>query len=211
MKNNRTMLWITAALPLLLAAISYHRLPETIAIHWGMSGAPNGFAPRLAVIPLGMIGLLLTALLLWAGQRQQRQGNRRFLEGLIVLLNLLITAVMAMTISEALHPGQLDIGCLTTVLVGLLFLWLGNYLPKVKPNAMIGVRNGWTLSDERVWKKTQRGSGWMMVFGGLLMVLSAFVLPPMLRIIAVLVIAAVCAVGSTIASAVWYRQENPTK
>ena len=33
MKNKRTMLWITAALPLVLAALSYADLPDTITIH----------------------------------------------------------------------------------------------------------------------------------------------------------------------------------
>ena len=211
MKNKRIMLWITAALPLVLAALSYAALPDTIAVHWGIDGTPNGFAPRLAVLPLGAIGLLITALLLWAASRDQRQDNRKrsrwFLESMAVLMNLLILATVAMTVSEARHPGRLQVGCLAAMMVGVLFVWMGNYLPKVKRNGLIGTRNRWTLCSDTVWKQTQRISGWMLFVGGLLMIVSALALPLRMCFAAVFVIAGVCAAGSVLVSAVLYRRE----
>ncbi len=211
MKNKRTMLWITAALPLVLAVLSYAALPDTITIHWGMDGTPNGFAPRVAILPMGAIALLLTALLLWAAhhepQKKNIQRSAKFVDGTIVILNLMVLAVVGITISESLHPGRMDVACAVTVLVGLLLMWMGNYLPKVKRNGLIGARNRWTLSSDTVWKQTQRLSGWMLFVGGLLIVLSAFLLSTQARFAAVLVITGVCAVGSVLVSAALYRRE----
>mgnify|MGYP000573868704 FL=1 len=43
--------------------------------------------------------------------------------------------------------------------MGLLFVIVGNYLPKVKPNRTIGIRVVWTLQDEENWNATHRFSG----------------------------------------------------
>ena len=46
---------------------------------------------------------------------------------------------------------------------GLLFMIIGNYLPKVKQNNTIGIRVVWTLQDEENWSATHRFSGKLWV------------------------------------------------
>ena len=41
-KKMKWGIWITAVLPLLVAALAWSRLPDTIPIHWGLNGQPNG-------------------------------------------------------------------------------------------------------------------------------------------------------------------------
>ena len=50
---------------------------------------------------------------------------------------------------------------------GLMFMVIGNYLPKVKQNNTIGIRVVWTLQDEENWNATHRlveRYGWHQVF-----------------------------------------------
>lgn len=61
------------------------------------------------------------------------------------------------------------------LLVGILFLIVGNYLPQCKPSFFVGMRNPWTLSNEEVWRKTHRFSGKVFVALGLIMIVSIFV------------------------------------
>ncbi len=215
MKSKKWMIWITALLPIALAALSYAWLPETLVIHWGMDGTPNGFAPRIAIFPLGAIALIVTVVELWAVRAEPRREHvrrtRGFYESTIVLVNLLILAVMAMTVSEALHPGRLDVGCIATAIVGLLLAWIGNYVPKLKSNYMMGVRTRWALSDEANWRKTQRVGGWMMFVGGLVIFVSAFVLPPVPRAIVLIAVVLVGVLGSVMVSYLLYRRENPNE
>ena len=51
---------------------------------------------------------------------------------------------------------------------GLLFMIIGNYLPKVKQNNTIGIRVVWTLQDEENWSATHRFSGKLWVASGVL-------------------------------------------
>ena len=54
---------------------------------------------------------------------------------------------------------------------GLLFMIIGNYLPKVKQNNTIGIRVVWTLQDEENWNATHRFSGKLWMASGILCML----------------------------------------
>jgi uncharacterized membrane protein len=58
--------------------------------------------------------------------------------------------------------------------LGLLFIILGNYMPKVKTNYFIGIRTPWTLANETVWARTHRFGGKVFFIGGIIMIASAF-------------------------------------
>ncbi|CAG9614055.1 Immunity protein SdpI [Bacillus rhizoplanae] len=60
------------------------------------------------------------------------------------------------------------------MIVGILFLVIGNYLPQCKPNFFVGIRTPWTLSNEEVWRKTHRFSGKVFIVLGIIMCLSIF-------------------------------------
>ena len=56
------------------------------------------------------------------------------------------------------------------MLVGILYLILGNFIPKVKPNYSIGFRIPWALNDSDNWYHTHRFGGKCMVIGGIAMI-----------------------------------------
>ena len=59
--------------------------------------------------------------------------------------------------------------------IGILFILIGNYMPKLPRNFFFGIRSPWTLASDIVWHRTHRISGVLFVIGGLLMiVLSLF-------------------------------------
>ena len=64
---------------------------------------------------------------------------------------------------------------LSTGLIGLIFIIVGNYLPKCKKNSTIGIRIPWTFSSEENWNKTHRFGGKVFVVCGLVMMCSIFI------------------------------------
>lgn len=58
--------------------------------------------------------------------------------------------------------------------LGLMFMIIGNFLPKCRPNHTIGIRLPWTLYNEENWNKTHKLGGKLWFIGGFLMILSAF-------------------------------------
>jgi len=61
------------------------------------------------------------------------------------------------------------------VLMGVLFVIIGNYLPKCKQNYTIGIKIPWTLNNEENWNKTHRFAGWLWTACGLLVILTGFI------------------------------------
>ena len=55
--------------------------------------------------------------------------------------------------------------------LGLLFIFIGSVLPKLKRNWFIGIRTPWTMSDDIVWENTHKlGSKLFMITGIIIMI-----------------------------------------
>ena len=93
--------------------------------------------------------------------------------------------------------------------LGVLFIVIGNLLPRARPNWFVGIRTPWTLSSDRVWEKTHRFGGHVFVAAGMLMLLSGLVVAPWAHA-ALSIIIAICAASVVIYSYVeWKREQNP--
>ncbi len=86
------------------------------------------------------------------------------------------------------------VGLVVPAGVGILFLLIGNYMPRIQPNWFMGIRTPWTLSNDRVWRESHRFGGRMFMLGGLAM-LFAPLLPTTWAFIPIIVVVLVCAVG----------------
>ena len=61
-----------------------------------------------------------------------------------------------------------------SLILGVVFVVVGNYLPKVKQNYYLGIKLPWTYASENNWNKTHRLGGKVWVIGGLLLLVNAF-------------------------------------
>lgn len=67
---------------------------------------------------------------------------------------------------------ELDITFFSELFMGLLFIIVGNYLPKARQNYTIGIKIPWTLANEENWNRTHRLAGYMwMICGALIIVI----------------------------------------
>jgi hypothetical protein len=53
-----------------------------------------------------------------------------------------------------------------------LMIALGNIMPKLPRNGLVGIRTPWTLDDPAVWERTHRLGGYLVTAAGLLTLLS---------------------------------------
>jgi uncharacterized membrane protein len=188
----------------------YSRLPNRIPSHWNLQGEVDGWMekpwgpllqPFIATVMLGA---------LWVLPRldPRRENVERFAEDRQLLINLIIVffaVVQVATLGYALGwPVQVDRVILASV--GLLFVGLGNYLPRIRSNWFIGIRTPWTMDNERVWRATHRVGGRTFVAAGLVMALAAL-LPEPARAWATGAAIAVAVVVPLVYSYVAYRRD----
>lgn len=178
-KRTETILfWALAALPFVFSALFYSRMPEQTAVHWDAAGNPNGYASR-AFAAFGLPAILLGAAVLVrfiisADPKRQNierspQVKRISVWSVVILANV----VQGIVIFSALDY-KINVSFVVTLLIGVLFAAIGNYLPKCKPNYTVGIKLPWTLANEENWVKTHRFAGPVWIAGGVLLMLSAF-------------------------------------
>ena len=76
--------------------------------------------------------------------------------------------MVGIVITESFRPGTIQVATLVTAMCGILFMFIGNIMPKFRQNFFCGFRTPWALSDETVWNKTHRLAGRLMFGAGLL-------------------------------------------
>jgi len=65
------------------------------------------------------------------------------------------------------------------ILLGIALMAIGNLLPRMKPNVVIGIRTSRTLADQAAWNRTNRVAGYVAVaLGAALVVIGVLMAPP---------------------------------
>lgn len=176
--------WIPLALiaaAALFSTLVYPRLPARIPTHWGMDGVPDGWSGRAFgafVLPLVMAAVL--ALFRSLPRLDPRRANYEKFGG---TYDLVVTAVIAMLLCmHVLALGvalgwPVPIGRLAPLIVGALLMVVGNVLPRARSTWFFGIRTPWTLSSDRVWERTHRVGGYMMIVAGATIALSGLLWP----------------------------------
>lgn len=169
------------ALALLGSALLYPRLPEPMPIHWNAAGQPDDYGSRFVgafLLPLVAAGIYLLFEVLPAIDPRKENYAKfsdtyHFLRRAFVLFMVLLHGL---TLYAILLGDSLLSSWLVTAAVGFLFILIGNYMPRVRSNWFVGFRTPWTLSDDRIWRRTHRVGGQVFVVSGLAMMVAA-VLP----------------------------------
>jgi len=193
---------------LAVAASAYSRAPAQLVVRWDIHDDPVGFLERgVALLIVPAIAIVLTAFfavapaLMPARSRLERSAAAWTAVWMIVLATLLFSQILlvASNLGVPLNVTQLCSLCAAVV----IFV-VGNWLGKVRYNFIFGIRTPWTLADERVWDKTHRFAGRLMVLAAIVLAGAGLPLPTFSRSSPVLYAMMIaCAGGAALAGAVY--------
>lgn len=176
MKNRRSEAILTVViclLPMAAGAILYSKLPEQVPTHFGADWQADGWSSR-SFAAFGLPGLLAVVqlVLLFALRADPKKQNMNGVLRTVCVWTCPVLSVLlyAMTLGSALGY-DLHMEIIVPLLVGLMFILIGNYLPKTKQSYTMGIKLPWTLHSEENWNRTHRLAGFIWVAGGILMVL----------------------------------------
>lgn len=176
-KKMRILAYLLAVISFLTAAVLYPRLPEQIPTNWGVDGTVT-YGPRYTIFFTTGMGLLFAVLFdvlpKIDPRRQNYQKFGSYYDMFCVFMQIFLLIVNGILITETFRPGTLSVPMVITLGIGLLFLFTGNILPKVKSNFYMGIRTPWTISSEEVWRKTHRLGGKCFFLVGLVSIVFAF-------------------------------------
>lgn len=177
-KNLKTMI-ITSIIilaPIVAGLILWDKLPAEMATHFGENGEPNGWSSKEFAV-FGMPLFLLAvhwfcAFFTGVDPKKENISNK------MMTLVLWICPVVAIFGCGSTYMYALDNSINTTalgiLLVGCMFLVVGNYMPKVKQSYTLGIKLPWTLNSEENWNRTHRFAGGIWMLAGVLVLVGGF-------------------------------------
>lgn len=179
MKINKTLIisTILCIIPMILSIFLYNKLPEKIPTHFNINGEVDSYDSKLFVcillpIIFCIVNIFLNIILNNDPKKQNHNKTLLTIFKFIIPLMSLIFIPSSILISLGFN---INIAIITPIFISIIFILIGNYLPKCRPNYTMGIRLPWTLNDENNWIKTHRLSGFLWVISGLILLLTTLI------------------------------------
>lgn len=218
MTNNKlkTITLILVALSFAVTAIIMLFMPEQVPIHYNIAGEADSIGSKYVYYIFPAFGLLMVLILSLCERSRQIQSNeKRVLQitGIFSLLLFDALGFLFMVKSISYVPGATqvldsDVYKITFIAIGVLFVLLGNMMPKFRRNQFYGLRTKWSLSSDSVWQKSNRFTGISSVICGFAMIFLGALLSGTPVIVSNLVLVIVWIVICIAASYIYYKTEQ---
>ncbi len=160
--------------------------------------------PFVIFAPVFLFALNLVCIFFTLKDNKNNQ-NKKIIT--MVLSIIPITSILVNTIFwSVMFDYNVNMFSVMMIMLGLMFVFIGNYLPKCKPNRTIGIKIKWTLLNEENWNATHRFSGKLWFIGGLIFIISAF-FPQNIQLISLIALIFVLTVPTYVYSYRYYKKQ----
>lgn len=177
-KRNKGTLVLTTLimiLPMVIGLIVWNKLPEQVPMHWNAVGEVDGWGSRAMLVfalPLFTVVLQLCCVLATSLDKNSK-GIKGKMEQLVLWICPFISLLVHTLIYTKILGCDLAVQVIMPLVLGSMFMVIGNLLPKCKRNYTIGIKVPWALKDDENWNKTHRLAGKLWVLGGAVMVVTS--------------------------------------
>ena len=178
-KKNLKIIIITSfvtILPMLAGFLMWNKLPEKMPTHWNFAGEIDGWSGKpfaVIALPLIMLGFHLVCTVATSFDPKSQNFNSKVF-GLVLWICPVLSLLCTTATYAASFGYDVRVEFIIPLFMGVLFLIIGNYLPKCKQNYTIGIKIPWTLNDEENWNKTHRLAGFVWTACSLVIIVGAF-------------------------------------
>ncbi len=178
-KKHKWLLLVTSfvtLLPIVVGLILWDSMPEQVPMHWNIHGEIDDWGSRATIVfvmPLFMLGMQWLCLLATLMDPKSKDYPGKVITLVLWICPILCNFLCLMTYTYALGC-KLSVELIMPFVMGLLFVVIGNYLPKCKQNYTIGIKVPWALHDEGNWNKTHRFAGKLWVVSGAVIMATSF-------------------------------------
>lgn len=179
MMNKKTFfLTMTLSLISFLAMlIVYPKLPDVVPTHFGVDGKADGYGQKSILLGLGMVPAGLSLLFALMPRLDPKRKSYEKHKKAYSIMSIFVTLFLIFCVWISVFAGlghEMNINRLMPLLVAVLFLIIGNFMPQIRQNYFFGIKTPWTLANEYVWRKTHKFGGMVFVIMGILTGITVF-------------------------------------
>ena len=207
-KYKKTLIASSLALliPVIVGLLLWDKLPDPMPSHWNIHGEVDSWSSNAFVV-FGLPGLMLV--LQWVcvfaclADPKYKNYNPKMLK-LVLWICPVIGLIVSTLVYTAALGCEIPIEVIMPLLMGVLFIVVGNWLPKCQQTYTMGIKLPWTFASEANWNATHRFGGKVWFFGGIITMLTAFLGSFWL----LMVILALMVILPTVYSYLYYRKHG---
>lgn len=212
MKKSKIFILVIMLLSIVATGISFAFLSDTIPTHIGIDGRPDQYGSKYFLLIFDAIILIIGTIMIIVSKYSKSENYKKylsivgaFIEGVFFIL-LVTFIVYALSYKDNETP--FDVSKIIMIVFGLLFILMGNIMPKIKRNKTLGFKCKWSLYNDVTWQKTHRFVGYLGVMIGILSLLSGLFFKEMINFIILIILVATLMISTLIASHKYYKEEK---
>ena len=173
-KNTLILSVIICLLPMILGVVFYNKLPEQMPIHFTINDVPDNYAPKnFALFGIPLIMAIVQAICLIAVniklnklKTNEKPKILKIMEWFIPVVTVLICVIMV----EVPLGSTVYVGKSICLILGILFMIIGNYIPKMS------YEMGKTMAhpmpkSEKSFRKMSKIMGYSFIIMGMVLII----------------------------------------
>ncbi|MCR5545449.1 MAG: SdpI family protein [Lachnospiraceae bacterium] len=191
----KKMMWIVTIIAFVGTAIVLLFMPDSVPMHYDVEGNIDRWGSKYENFVLPIIIMVMS--LFWSliaryyEKRAEKETDEKAVAGLIsnrkviemvgtcmaVMFTVMQGFYLFSSYKEAVSMAEtqvVDTGKVTVVLMGIVFIILGNVMTKTRINSTVGVRISWSMYNDNTWRKSNRCGGILIMVAGVLSIITAF-------------------------------------
>lgn len=175
-----------AVLPIIVIVAALFQMPYEVPMHYGADMIVDRFGSKYETLLFPVItvisGLIVLLFAHIAGKSEKNGVNNKritliFGNCLLAVQNILLYYITYMQLNNVVYIPDVPINLIQVIflLIGVLFIIMGNLMPKLRMNSLVGLRTRWSMKNETAWKKSQLYSGICLIITGFVMIILAII------------------------------------
>ena len=207
-KYKKTLIASSLALliPVIVGLLLWDKLPDPMPSHWNIHGEVDSWSSKaFMVFGIPALMLVLQWVCIFASMADPKYQNYN---PKMIKLMFWICPVTGLVLCCMVYPQAMGysvpIEGIMPLLMGVLFIVVGNWLPKCQQTYTMGIKLPWTFASEANWTATHRVGGKVWFFGGIITMLTAFLGSFWL----LMIILALMVILPTVYSYLYYRKHG---
>ena len=179
MKVNKKLMGLTTIiclLPMFLGITLYEALPDMIPSQWGFSGEISSYMSKNSMVFYMPVFMAFCNLVVHAAFHvDPKRANQSETLKKITAFIVPVLSMIFIPLSYLAGLGvNINIVPIAMLIVGVVFMLIGNYMPKCRQNYTMGIRVPWTLNSEENWNRTHRMAGKLWTVAGIIIIMSTW-------------------------------------
>ena len=225
----KKVMWFISLIPLVVTSFILQFFPDKIPMHYDLEGNIDRWGNKAESLIFPIIILFISlfwTLFIYHFEKKiktaktekdvmEAKSNAKILSivGICMAVMFSFMHFFSMYSSyveaiEEMEHAKVNIANVSCVLLGIMFIVLGNFIPKTKKNGTVGVRTVWSMYNDNTWRKSNLFGGAAMVIIGVLTIITSIFVSGGVSTVLMLVYLLIFVIATVAYSKKVYNQEN---